>query len=251
MAGITYIDQVGAIGGMNQAAPGILIPDTFLRWAQDVLFDRAGLIRRRGPFSEFTIYKTNSDGTVSAYDPPNAIASDEETILAVCSTYDPQGSPRIGVVVRRKKSNAYSVILRVFDTQFVYLGSETLIGGSDIANLSISSVKPALGGGVWLSFATSLSKPASGSVASKNYLFFWRGGYNATSVDSSTVPAQYITKSGATFSLVSSPVNFTAGHGTLKPTIDVSLATGPNPSSGMFAFVSDGGSDYYLSLIHI
>ena len=46
---LTFVNQVGAPDGLNQAAPGSFIPESFVRWAQDVLFDRAGLIRRRGP----------------------------------------------------------------------------------------------------------------------------------------------------------------------------------------------------------
>jgi hypothetical protein len=41
--GLIYGNQVGAPKGLNQSAPGTFILDEYLRWGQDVLFDRAGL----------------------------------------------------------------------------------------------------------------------------------------------------------------------------------------------------------------
>ena len=53
MSNLTFVNQVGAPDGINQAGPGTFIPESFVRWAQDVLFDRAGLLRRRAPFKNF------------------------------------------------------------------------------------------------------------------------------------------------------------------------------------------------------
>jgi hypothetical protein len=47
---LTYVNQVGAPDGLNQAMPATTLPDTYVRWAQDALFDQVGTIRRRGPF---------------------------------------------------------------------------------------------------------------------------------------------------------------------------------------------------------
>ena len=38
MSGLTFVNQIGAADGLNQAAPGSFIPESFVRWAQDVLF---------------------------------------------------------------------------------------------------------------------------------------------------------------------------------------------------------------------
>ena len=151
MAGLTFVNQVGAVEGMNQAAPGTLIPDTFVRWSQDVLFDRAGLMRRRGPFEKFKMY--NADGTENTdglFD--YSISSvDDERVLGVFGTYDPSGTERIGMLVDAydQAANARETIFRVFDNRFQYLGYEVL--PFDIAPLSIVSAKPALGGGLWIS----------------------------------------------------------------------------------------------------
>lgn len=51
--GLTYANTLGSINGINQSGSGVTIPDTFLRWAQDVLFDNNGALRRRSPWSIF------------------------------------------------------------------------------------------------------------------------------------------------------------------------------------------------------
>ena len=51
--GLTYANTLGSINGINQSGSGVTIPDTFLRWAQDVLFDNNGTLRRRSPWSIF------------------------------------------------------------------------------------------------------------------------------------------------------------------------------------------------------
>jgi len=56
---LTYVNQIGAPEGLNQAMPATTLPDTYVRWAQDVLFDRVGTMRRRGPFGLVNL--TNSD----------------------------------------------------------------------------------------------------------------------------------------------------------------------------------------------
>ena len=128
MAGLTFVNQVGAVEGMNQAAPGTLIPESFVRWSQDVLFDRAGLMRRRGPFEKFKMY--NNDGTENTNGLFDYSISgvDDERVLAVLSTYDPNGAERIGMVVDSydRATNTRESILRVFDNTFKYLGYQVL-----------------------------------------------------------------------------------------------------------------------------
>jgi hypothetical protein len=57
---LTYVNQVGAPDGLNQAMPATTLPDTYVRWAQDALFDQVGTIRRRGPFGLISL--TDSTG---------------------------------------------------------------------------------------------------------------------------------------------------------------------------------------------
>ena len=37
---LTYANQIGAISGLNQSGSGVSIPEGFVRWGQDILFDR-------------------------------------------------------------------------------------------------------------------------------------------------------------------------------------------------------------------
>jgi len=249
LAGLTFVNQVGAVEGMNQAGPGTLIPDTFLRWAQDILVDRAGLIRRRGPFTNVTLYHkvTNS---IFAFDPITELGAEYEVTLGMVSTYDPVGIPRIGMIVNSYKSNVATTILRVFSVDFTYLGSETIVATGYVPDLSIISCKPALGGGVWISFA------ADTSTGSSQYQFFWRGGYNATPVQSfPTGPAKFVSVTGAspTFNEVQS-LNFDVGHNSFDTSVN--LATGTTYiSPGMFCFVTLSAAtgvaagDYYIGTI--
>ena len=152
---LTFVNQVGAVEGMNQAAPGTLIPESFVRWSQDVLFDRAGLMRRRGPFQAIRMYNANGTTNTDAFIESGA---DDEYVIGILSTYDPNGDPRIGMLVNTYDASANPTtrtILRVFDNAFKFLGEQVLFSGATaIENLSIISVKPALGGGVWVSLAS-------------------------------------------------------------------------------------------------
>ena len=220
MAGLTFVNQVGAVNGMNQAAPGTLIPETFVRWAQDVLFDRAGLMRRRGPFQKYTFYKTVSNVTsewdyASLLTNPNA---DEQRMLGVFSTYDPQNNQRIGILVSTylSASSSYETTLHVFDNTFTYLGSETL--PFNIPPLSIVVGKPALGGGLLISVVET-----PGNVGT-HYMFYWRGGYSSKK---SSVTG--------TFTL-SAPDGFSSEHSGISSTITPSSMD--NISSGQFVYAN-------------
>ena len=165
---LTFVNQIGAAEGLNQAAPGTLIPDSFVRWSQDVLFDRAGLIRRRGPFSKFDTF--NSSNAILDVTYP---ATTGERVLGVFSTYDPNGTPRIGMLVNTTVASQIRTVFRVFSNSFVLLGQEVLVFGDFVEDLSVVSAKPALGGGLWISLAGSPSLPT------QHYQFFWRGGDGA------------------------------------------------------------------------
>jgi hypothetical protein len=250
LAGLNYVNQVGAVEGMNQAGPGTLIPDTFLRWAQDILVDRAGLIRRRGPFSEVSTYK-NVSNSVTKFQPIDDLGADYEVTLGMVSTYDPNGIPRIGMIVNSYKSNAAMTILRVFAMDFTYLGSETIVATGYVPDLSIISCKPALGGGVWISFA------ANTYDTGKQFQFFWRGGYNATVVSAlPTGPATSVVVTGASPSFVETQnLNFDVGHNTFNTTISLTGTGVNNVSPGMFVFVTLSAAtgiiagDYYIGTV--
>lgn len=240
MAGITYVNQVGAIGGMNQAAPGTLIPDTFVRFSQDVLFDRAGFIRRRGPFHAFKMYKADNTEDTTAFVESGAT---DEYVLGVFSTFDPNGVPRIGMMINSVNGTTIKTIFRVFDKQLKFLGEELLFSNASttaydyIENLSIISAKQALGGGMWITFA------GTPSDSKLHYQFFWRGGYNQAAP--ATGP---ITKTGCNFGSLVTPSGFPSGtsHGTINDTITLNTS---GLSTGMFVYATVSGSDYYIGTI--
>jgi hypothetical protein len=203
---------------MNQAAPGTLIPETFLSWSQDVLFDRAGLMRRRGPFEEFDLFKAQTTGSGivdTKFDFTDALANDER-VLGVLSTYDPSGDERIGVLVHKDVNNTFSNVLRVFNSSFVFLGEEVLPFSAQ--PLSIMFARPALGGGLWVSLASDPADPNT------HYQFFWRGGAGNVDKASTTVTNLFTTKS-----------------------MTVTTATGVN--KGMFAYVLHSGSYYLIGTV--
>ena len=230
MAGLTFVNQVGAVEGMNQAAPGTLIPESFVRWSQDVLFDRAGLMRRRGPFSKFKMLNnnttTNTDGLFTY-----AISGvTDERILSVLSTYDPTGDERIGMLVDsyNKTSNTRETLLRVFDKTFRFLGYEKLPFA--VTPLSIVSHKPALGGGLWVSIVDDPSN------ASTHYQFFWRGGY---SFKTSSITGNFATPEAVT--------GVSSEHVGLSKNITVSTTTGL--SVGQFVYATYSSANYYIGTV--
>jgi hypothetical protein len=226
---LTFVNQVGAVEGMNQAAPGTLIPESFVRFSQDVLFDRAGLMRRRGPFEKFKMYNANNtENTNGLFDYAISGVTDER-ILAVLSTYDPIGAERIGMLIDsfNAVTNTRETILRVFDNNFKYLGYEIL--PFDVTPLSIVSAKPALGGGLWVSIADIPSN------ANTHYQFFWRGGYNTS-------------LSGITGAFTPEAVTgLSTEHQGISPIIDTNSVS--NVSVGQFVYASVSGNDYYLGTV--
>lgn len=240
MAGLTFVNQVGAVEGMNQAAPGTLIPESFVRFSQDVLFDRAGLMRRRGPFEKFKMYNANNtENTDGLFD--HAISGvDDERVLAVLSTYDPIGDERIGMLVDSydQATNTRESILRVFDNNFKYLGYEVL--PFDVAPLSIVSSKPALGGGLWVSV---VDDPAD---ADTHYQFFWRGGYNSVmTTRSGSFTAATLQSSGISGSSGSTN-DWGANHKYYSKTIGV---TSSGLAVGMFVYAKTSTNYYYVGTI--
>ena len=229
MAGLTFINQVGAVEGMNQAAPGALIPESFVRWSQDVLFDRAGLMRRRGPFSKFTMLNNDTTPNTNGLFTYAITGVTDERILSVLSTYDPTGAERIGMLVDsyNKTSNTRETILRVFDKTFRFLGYEKL--PFVVTPLSIVSHKPALGGGLWVSICDDPSD------ADTHYQFFWRGGY---SFKTSSITGNF-TIEGVT--------DVSAEHNGISKNITVSTTT--NLSVGQFVYATTSPSDYYIGTV--
>ncbi len=213
MSALTYVNQIGAVEGMNQAAPGTLIPESFVRFSQDVLFDRAGLMRRRGPFSSFTTY--DAMNAIEDYVEDDA----NEVVIGVFSTYDPNGAPRIGMMVNSTVDDTTTTTFRVFDNQFKFLGQQNVLtsGTDSVEDLCVVSAKAALGGGLWITLVGSLESP------SQQYQFFWNGG------------AGIVDTASGVFTRVTAQTGFPNTNGTVSKVITVDVE---GITSGMFAYIS-------------
>jgi hypothetical protein len=235
MAGLTWVNQVGSVEGMNQAAPGTLIPDTFVRWSQDVLFDAAGLMRRRGPFKHLNLYNDNPDtGIADVFDFTKASSRDEYT-LGVFSTDTPNGEERVGFLVSAVSAahGIYKSFLRVFDKDLVFVGEEAL--PFFIPPLSVVSAKAALGGGIWISVSNEYTD------SDTHYQFFWRGGAGRIM---SNITGNFTAVSLPSASVVGT---FTTGHSCYDKSIG--LSDSHNVNEGMFVYAHIENKYHYVGVV--
>jgi len=215
---LTFVNQVGAPDGLNQAAPGSFIPESFVRWAQDVLFDRVGYLRRRAPFEFFPLY---NNATIPSLAYPS---TKDERVVTVASTLNPDGERITGLVLSTSSATRFLL----YDENYRNTGSATL----DLIPVDTAfDCKQASNGGMWLSFLESY-KPAASS--NEYFQYYWYGGHG-TEQTVSNVDFDYTgTTSNATYS------------NTLQGTFDSATIT-----SGMFVYVSYGSpaADYYIGMV--
>ena len=98
------------------------------------------------------------------------------------------------------------------------------------------SAKPALGGGLWITFAGTPADPT------QHYQFFWRGGYGGINTVAPYTPFSVITK---TTNASWDPVTTSGSAKSLSKTI--SLNSVSNLSVGMFVFATT--NNYYIGTI--
>jgi len=249
VTGLTYANQVGAPGGLNQAAPGTFIPEDFVRWSQDVLFDRAGLLRRRKPFETFALY----DNAGSSVSQPSVA---DERVLGVISTLNFDGDAVFGIVVTNDRISAAYTKIYFYDKDFKYQSFSTLDAFSSNA---ILSAKSDINNSLWIGI---LDEYGLASDTNKQQLYYWRGG---TGVDGTTI--SYVNNSGPTptygICATISSYTITETVGAVTPsneiltnviTITLSNPTYTNSydytelSKGMFCFARkrDTGEEYYV-----
>lgn len=174
---LTYVNQIGADEGIMQSAPNTAISEANLVWAQDVLFDRPGFIRRRGPLNSRNATELGAD----------------EMIAGVTSTLDPSGTWRLCALV----SDADSSRFVFYDSNGTRTGWSWLPfkhpNGSYLFTNSVSQNKDvrvdnpmtmmlgrsALGAGSFLSVFTRYGIPfyEDGGYPSFQSLYYWRGGH--------------------------------------------------------------------------
>jgi len=240
---LTYVNQIGAPEGLNQAMPATTLPDTYVRWAQDVLFDRVGTMRRRGPFGLVNL--TNSTGSTASQPTPLTSTTSEKT-LGLVATKNPLGEQVMALFVHNNAVDAVdpssratigeAIKVYAYDSSYRTKSTSTIrTFASTDADFTCDSTaifysSPALGGGVWISVLDNYT-PASSS--NSQTLVYWRGGVGkeATAGLSCTIG---VTGSG-------NPSTYTDQI--------TSSALFGDITSGMFAFDVVGGEDYYLGMV--
>ncbi len=215
---LTFVNQIGAADGMNQAAPGSFIPESFVRWAQDVLFDRVGYLRRRAPFNFFPLY---NNATIPSLAYPS---TKDERVVTIVSTLNPNGDRITGLVLATSSATRFLL----YNENFRNTGSATLAA---IPIDTITDCKQASNGGMWLSFLESYKPAAS---ANEYYQYYWYGGAGTEQ----TVANVDLDYTGTTTN--STYLN------TLQGTFDPATIT-----PGMFVYVSYGSpaADYYIGMV--
>jgi hypothetical protein len=240
---LTYVNQIGAPEGLNQAIPATTLPESYVRWAQDALFDQVGTIRRRGPFGLISL--TDSTGA-NASQPTPVTSTTAERVLGTVGTKNPLGVQVLALFVHNNAVDAVdpssratigeAIKVYAYDSSYRTKSTSTVrtFAATD-ADFTCDSTAifystPALGGGAWISILDDYI-PASSSNAQT--LVYWRGGVGSedTAGLSCTIG---VTGSG-------DPSTYTDQI--------TSSALFGDITSGMFAFDVVGGEDYYLGMV--
>jgi hypothetical protein len=233
--------------GMNLAGPPLFIDDSYCRWMQDVLVDRPGQLRMRGPLGYW--YNTIDDSIG---------LSEGEQIIGACETSisSSTGIPewRGAVFVARGPSNATlaaqstGITARITSNGYMKVFKKVnnipaIVGTVELpfvlnvqydynekrwVNLTTIDAKAALGGGVWVGVIDDVTNTSSVGTSA---LFLWKGGGKATV----TTP----TISTASWDLTTANPNLIT-HAS-------SVATLVEP--GMFAFYNNGTTERYLGTV--
>ncbi len=149
-----------APAGMNTAKSGQEIDDTEAQYLQDILLDKPGLARRRGPVQRYTSF---------------ALLPRPATGLAI--TMDPTGTDRYAALTGNV-SNGYLTVWSADKTSTVDLAWPHALptdpAGSAATAYRLHSAMPALGGGTWIGTASNY-----GTSDSLQALARWQGGTKA------------------------------------------------------------------------
>ena len=242
---LTYVNQIGAPEGLNQAMPATTLPDTYVRWAQDALFDQVGTIRRRGPFGLISL---NDSTGANASQPTPVTSSTAERVLGTVGTKNPLGVQVLALFVHNNAVDAVdpssratvaeAIKVYAYDSSYRTKSKSTIrtFAATD-ADFTCDSTAifystPALGGGAWISIVDDYI-PASSTNAQT--LVYWRGGVGKE----------------ATAGIASCTIGVTGAtvHSTYTDQITNAGAVFGDITSGMFAFDVVGGEDYYLGVV--
>lgn len=235
---LTYVNQIGADGGIAQSAPNTGISEANLVWAQDVLFDRPGFIRRRGPFNEKTLSEALNPG---------------EMIMGITSSLDPNGEWRLCALVGGPSSTRFVFISSSGGiTGFSWLPFKHPNGGflyqnsvsqnNDVRTSNPMTMfvgRPALSEGAFLSVFTYYGVPVfsnSSQYPRFQSLYYWRGGYGVDCYlpgNGSSSGASIAVEGEGVASQLSKTITITGAA------LDIATSGVPRVTPGMFVFDAD------------
>ena len=250
---LTYVNQVGATDGLNQAIPANTLPDSYVRFAQDALFDRVGTIRRRGPFGLMAL--TTSTGSTESQPTPDLVATSER-VLGLVGTKNPAGEQvfalfvhdngadlvdeqPIGSSQNTRATIAESIKIYGYDSSYRTKSRSTVrtfaTTDADLTcdSTAIFSSTLALGGGALISILDDYIPAAS---ANTQTLVYWRGGIGVETATAGAPATLGVTGTGDVSTYTAIITVDTAGN----------VA---GVVSGMFAFDVSGGNDHYLGVV--
>jgi len=152
--GLTYANTLGAIDGINQSGSGVTIPDTFLRWAQDVLFDNNGIIKRRAPFAVYPLYSisglVSQVGNSTSFVTTATSGTGSVATLTFVSHNFTLGQPIIVSGVTPTGYNGAYIVTAATATTITYASSTTgaqtvagsVVAGAERIVTTISTINP-------------------------------------------------------------------------------------------------------------
>ena len=193
--------------GMNLASPPLFIDDAYCRWMQDVLVDRPGQIRMRGPLTHWY-----TGGTPAGHQG-----------LGAADTITPDGNWR-GAAFTTGSSTTNGAYpssfgeMNVFNKDAALVGTVTLpfklntvwsSANNHWINNTIIDAKPALGGGVWIGITDEYGVSIDGTN-SKQALMLWRGGGKAA-YETPTAASTYTNNSKTITSVASASTLIDSG----------------------------------------
>lgn len=236
---LTYVNQIGAVDGIIQAAPTTMIPESGIVWSRDILLDRMGTLRRRGPLTDINV----------------ASLEENEYIAGAVSTHDPQGEWRMAAVIAR--GVATNGVIRFYNSSGAGLAATTLPvnlpngvyrADNTVEQNTTERVEnpmthvighESLGSGAFLSVFTSYGLPVDGLNYDRfQSLFYWRGG---AGVDCKTENANCRVGIEEVEAASASPNNrqFTRVFTQNTSGQSITLSTNGRLTPGMFVFDDD------------
>ena len=238
---LTYVSQIGADGGIMQSAPNTGISEANVVWAQDVLFDRPGFIRRRGPLNSRGATEITSGEMIAG------VTSTTDTIgdWHMCSLVSDSDSSRFVFYDSSGTLTGWSW-LPFKHPNGSYLFENTTIQNKDIRvdnPMTMMIGRSALGGGAFISVFTRYGIPfyEEGGYPSFQSLYYWRGGHG---IDCKTTNADIGIVSGFEGIAGDQGVQFSETI-TIQGALSASV-TGETPllTPGMFVFDDNAGKPY-------